>query len=99
MNDAISAGLANFERIPRWVYPGVLFWLLLPLAYVFKPTGFYEIVPTVGHIAIIGGSEFIIYLIQRHLILDLGLNWIFMCFGVGAAVNFRHTERIRRYLY
>ncbi|PKB78758.1 MAG: hypothetical protein BZY88_16810 [SAR202 cluster bacterium Io17-Chloro-G9] len=85
----------------RWVYPGLLFWLLLPLAFNTVDqkssfagyANFYGNAPVVGHVGLIIVSGFLIYLAQRYLIHEMILVLLFRPFGVGASANFKGENR------
>ena len=34
MNSALETSLNQLERLLRWIYPGLLFWVALPFAFV-----------------------------------------------------------------
>lgn len=101
MNDAVSAALANFERVLRWIYPGLLFWAALPFAIVSAEgafevshyAGFYNGLNTFGHIGIVLGSGFLIYLVERYLIYEPLLSGGFYLWRIGPAVGFRAVGR------
>lgn len=90
----VEASFASFERFLRWIYPGLLFWLTLPLAL--RPAGeyalFFHNTPWEVQAALAVVSGFLIYMVERYLIHEaLLLHAMFYC-GTGAAVNFRDDQ-------
>jgi hypothetical protein len=70
--DAIGTLFNYFERLLRWIYPGLLFWLALPLATepftdVSKYWILWEGVPLTGHFGIVVTTGFFFYLIERYV--------------------------------
>ncbi|GEM_PF-6779921 len=100
LGSTIRATFDSFERLLRWVYPGLLFWALLPLAVfpVDKPQGlapfasFYSGVTDLGHIGIVVASGFLIYLVERYIVHEAILWVLFHFFDMGTASNNRNPD-------
>lgn len=99
-----SEGIAGtlfdrFERYLRWVYPGLLFTVLLPLAL--KPGGSYwdvfRDVPWGWTAALVIASGFLTYLVERYLIHEPYLASVLFCRKVGAAVNFSGPDKPEKF--
>lgn len=84
--------LANFERLLRWIFPGLLLWLVLPAAAttgrfdVSSYRDFYEGLSIAGNLAVIATAGFFVYMIQRYVVHDIVL-YVLHLFGVGATAN------------
>ncbi len=84
--------LANFERLLRWIFPGLLLWLVLPIAAtsgrfdVSSYRDFYEGLSIAGNLAVIATSGFFIYMVQRYVVHDIVL-YVLHLLGVGATAN------------
>jgi len=83
----------RFERVLRWGYPGLLFWLTLPIAASDGPfdvghyADFYNGLPIVGHVAVIVAAGVVIYSFQRYIIHQI-TSLILYCCKVGPAANY-----------
>lgn len=99
LGNTAQAVIHGFERILRWIYPGLLFWALLPLALTpvdgrgqsLEPfVKFYSGIGVPAHIGLIVISGLVFYLFERYIIHEgLLLGTIFFCLHIGAANNFR----------
>jgi len=102
----ISQALAHFELLIRWVYPGLLLWAILPFALATNEKGFSQLphndfyvglgpLEQAGLIIVAG---FILYLIERMIVHELGLSWavFFSWKEVGSTRNFRDPDN-RKY--
>ena len=107
-NDILSSALNHFEQLIRWVYPGLLFVLVLPTAFQQSTSGpspltnylkFYDDASSIEFIGLIIASGFVIYLIERLIIHELVFLWGFLYhIGVGGAVNFKHKTQKTNYI-
>ncbi len=100
----IAAIFDRFERWLRIVYPGLLFWALLPLVIVAKVPeqprfldpwpGFYKSFSSFAQVALVVTSGLFFYIAERYVVHEPFLAWVLGRFGVGAAVNFgeRHHD-------
>lgn len=97
--DMIHVALERLELILRWVYPGLLFWLVIPLAIPGTKIGpggkdfwaLYQNLDPWVHLAIILASGTIIYLAER-LVLDEIALWLLFAIGIGQARVFRDDQ-------
>ena len=100
IGDAVSAAFASFERVLRWIYPGLLVWIALPLAFHRIGSGnfgqafttFYGQLPAFGHIGVILVGGFLVYMLERYLVHEPILGLVYFHLGVGAAVNFKRNR-------
>ena len=67
----VDSAPTHFERLLRWVYPGLLVWLVLPLSATSGPfniaryTGFYGGLPVWGHLSLFLVAGFVAYMFER----------------------------------
>ena len=95
----------RFERLLRWLYPGLLFYAIFPFAiknvtvpsagvtFSQLPHGaVYGGMPVVGHLGLVVASGFLTYLLVRYFLHEMFLFLLFFC-RIGLARNFRRCTR------